>query len=98
MEKTNLSDLIQFQDNYLRLKYIRENRKDIVPFIGAVISKGCGLYLWGELLDALAEGYLTQTEIRYFREKCDLFKYADKFVETMGNTHLAMKRILELFE
>ncbi len=98
MEKTNLSDLIQFQDNYLRLKYIRENRKDIVPFIGAGISKGCGLYLWGELLDALAEGYLSQTEIRYFRENCDLFKYADKIVQTMGNTHLAMKRIRELFE
>lgn len=96
VKEMNLSQLIQYQDNYLRLKYIKEHRRDIVPFVGAGISKECGLYLWGELLDALAEGFLTKDEIVKLHGG-NYFEYADKIVEAIGNPHLAMKRIGELF-
>lgn len=49
-KEMSLGELIQFHDNYSKLRYIQEHRKDIIPFVGAGISKECGLYLWGNYL------------------------------------------------
>ena len=92
-----LSDLINFQSNRSRLDEIRKNRKDIIPFVGAGISKSCGLYTWGELLDILAADYLTTKEINLIKEKGDFFEYADRIVMLSGNSDMVMKKIREIF-
>lgn len=93
----NLSELINFQSNRNRLDDIIKNRKNIVPFIGTGISKGCGLYTWAELLHELAVDYLTDDEISSLEEKGDFFDYADQIVEVSGNSDMIMKRIREIF-
>ncbi len=93
----NLSELINFQSNRNRLDEIIRNRKNIVPFVGTGISKGCGLYTWGELLHKLAVDYLTADEISILEGKSDFFEYADQIVEASGNSDMIMKRIREIF-
>ena len=73
-----LSDLIHFQHNEGRLQEIKKDRKNIVPFVGAGISKGCGLYTWGELLRQIAVDYLTIEDIQKVEAKGDFFAYADQ--------------------
>lgn len=92
-----LSELINFQSNKVRLEEIRKNRRDIVPFVGTGISKGCGLYTWGELLHKLAVEYLTSDEINSLESEGDFFKYADQIVAAAGNSDMIMKRIREMF-
>lgn len=93
----NLSELICFQSNEKRLEEIKKNRKNIVPFVGTGISKGCGLYTWGELLYRLAVDYLTSKEIQTVEAKKDFFAYADQIVAAAGNSDMIMRRIRELF-
>lgn len=94
----NLYELITFQDNYEKLKFIQNHRRDIVPFIGAGISIDCGLFSWNELLDEIAKDFLTEEEIKLYHERKDWFGYADKIIEVTENPHLIMKRIRELFD
>jgi len=93
-----LSELLNYKNNKNRLNFIKQYRKEIIPFVGAGISKGCGLYTWRELLDQLAENYFTKQEIKEFQSINDNLKYADEIVKVIGNTHLAMKLIREIFE
>ena len=93
----DLSELIQFQFNKNRLESIKKNRKNIVPFVGAGISKGCGLFTWGELLHKLAVDYLTPDDISLLEIKGDFFDYADRIVAASGNADMIMKRVRELF-
>lgn len=93
----NLSELINFQSNKNRLDEIIRNRKNIVPFVGAGISCGCGLYDWKELLNKIALGYFTPGEIRLLESNGDFFDYADQIVEASGNSDMIMKRIREIF-
>lgn len=58
-----LSELIDFQANRDRLDEIKTNRRNIVPFVGTGVSKGCGLFTWSELLHKLAIDYLTTDQI-----------------------------------
>lgn len=92
-----LSDLISFQHNKERLEEIRKDRRNIVPFVGAGISKGCGLYTWGDLLHQIAVDYLTGEDILAAEAKNDLFSYADRIVSAAGNSDMIMKRIREIF-
>lgn len=93
----NLSELINFQSNRSRLDDIMKNRRNIVPFVGTGISKGCGLYTWGELLHKLAVDYLAADEIGLLERKGDFFDYADQIVKASGNSDMIMKRIREIF-
>ncbi len=93
-----LSNLINFQSNKKRLDRIRKNRKNIVPFVGAGISKNCGLYLWQELLDKLAAEYFTPDQIEKLKSTKDVFGYADEIVAAAGNLDMVMKRIGEMFD
>lgn len=93
-----LNELINFHSNRKRLDRIKNNRNNIVPFVGAGISKGCGLYLWQELLDKLALEYFTSAQINHLKSKKDVFQYADKIVAVSGNLDMIMKRIGELFD
>lgn len=93
----NLSALINFQSNKKRLEEIKKNRKNIVPFVGTGISKGCGLYTWGELLHKLAVDYLTTEEIHSLESTRDYFEYADQVVAAAGNSDMIMKKIREIF-
>ncbi len=92
-----LSELINFQSNKERLEEIRKNRTNIIPFVGAGISKGCGLYTWGELLHELALDYLTEDEIYLLESKGNYFEYADKIIDVSKNSDMIMKRIREIF-
>lgn len=92
-----LSELINFQSNKVRLEEIKKNRRDIVPFIGAGISKGCGLYTWGELLHILALDYLTNEEISQCEASKDFFDYADKIIKAAGYSDIIMKKIRDVF-
>lgn len=91
-----LSELINFQSNKLRLEEIKNNRSNIVPFVGAGVSKGCGLYTWGELLHKLAIDYLSSDEIDLLESNGDFLKYADRIVNVAGNSDMIMKRIREI--
>lgn len=93
----SLTELIHYQNNYSRLRFIQNNRKAIVPFVGAGISKECGLYLWNELLDELAKIYFTPEEMQAHR-KLKNIEYADAIVNAAGNEHIVMRQIRELFE
>ena len=93
-----LNELINFRSNRKRLDRVKSNRKNIVPFVGAGISKGCGLYLWQELLDKIAADYFTPTQINNLKASNDLFRYADEIVVAAGNLDMIMKRIGEIFD
>ena len=93
-----LSELINFQSNRNRLDRVKNNRKNIVPFVGAGISKGCGLYLWQELLDKLATEYFTPAQINSLKSANDVFGYADRIVDAAGNSEMIMRRIGEIFD
>ena len=92
-----LSELLDFQSNRSRLEEIRRNRRNIVPFVGAGISKSCGLYTWKELLHALAVDYMSVDEMNSLESEGDCLKYADKIVGAVGNSDMIMKRIREIF-
>ncbi len=93
----SLHELITFQGNNNKLRYIQDNRKEIVPFIGAGISIDCGLFSWSGLLDEIAKEFLTEDEIKLYHEKRDYFKYADRIIEVTENLHLVMKKIRDIF-
>lgn len=93
----NLSELIYYKNNYNKLNNIRKQRNDIIPFVGAGISMQCGLYSWIEMLDMIAKDYFTANEIQELHAKGDCYEYADKIVEAVGNEHMVMSRIGELF-
>ena len=80
-----LSELLDFQSNRSRLEEIRRN---IVPFVGAGISKSCGLYTWKELLHALAVDYMSVDEMNSLESEGDCLKYADKIVGAVGNSDM----------
>lgn len=92
-----LSELINFQSNQIYLDEIKANRRNIVPFVGAGISKGCGLYTWGELLHKLAVDYLTADEIEALEKEGDFYKYADRIVQSAGNSDMIIKKIRRIF-
>lgn len=86
-----LSELLDFQSNRSRLEEIRRNRRNrrnIVPFVGAGISKSCGLYTWKELLHALAVDYMSVDEMNSLESEGDCLKYADKIVGAVGNSDM----------
>lgn len=94
-----LSELINFQSNRKRLESIKENRNNIIPFVGAGISKECGLFTWQELLDRLAEDYFTTEQISSLKAIGDVFGYADEIIKAVeGNSDMIMKRIREVFD
>lgn len=92
-----LSELLKLKNNKIRLDAIKKNRENIVPFVGAGISKGCGLYTWGELLHIIACEYLTEEEIDTLESNGDYMKYADEIIKVSGNSDMIMKRIREIF-
>lgn len=92
-----LRELITFQGNDTKLRFIQEHRRDIVPFIGAGISIDCGLFSWSGLLDEIAKEFLAEDEIKIYHEKKDYFKYADRIIEVTENPHLVMKKIRDIF-
>lgn len=92
-----LSELVNFQSNNTYLNQIKRNRENIIPFVGAGVSKGCGLYTWGELLRKLATEYLTVEEIGALEKKGNFFDIADKIVYVSGNSDIIMKKIRTIF-
>ena len=92
-----VSELVRFQSNNVRLKEIKKNRQNIIPFVGAGVSKSCGFYTWGELLDKISADYLSPWEITILKKSGNYFKYADRIVKAAGNTNVIMRRISELF-
>lgn len=92
-----ISELIYYKDNLKKLNNIREQRKHIVPFVGAGVSIQCGLYSWLDMLDMVAKDYFTVDEIQKLHATCDCYEYADKIVEVVENEHMVMNRIVELF-
>lgn len=94
----NISELINYKDNYKRLNYICNNRENIVPFVGAGVSIDCGLYSWLDMLDIIAKDYFTADEIKRMHNFGDCFSYADKIVEVTGNQNMIMEKIKEIFQ
>lgn len=93
----NLYELIYYEGNYNKLNNIRNQRENIIPFVGAGISIECGLYSWLDMLDLIAKDYFTANEIKQMHNTGDCFAFADKIVEATGNQHMIMKKIGELF-
>ena len=91
-----LSELINYEDNKTLLRDIRLNKSNVVPFIGAGVSRGCGLYSWNELLEKVAIKYFTVQEIKKLN-KLNSIEFADKIVERVGNTAIIMRKISQIF-
>lgn len=91
-----LSKLVCYQSNKIRLSEIKKNRINIVPFVGAGISIGCGLYSWSELIGKLASDYLTTEQIFMLEQKGDFLDYAEEIVNASGNSDIIMRRIREI--
>ena len=91
-----LSELVNYKSNKDYLEYISTNRANIVPFVGAGISKGCGLYTWKELLHKIAEDYFEKEKILAL-EKEDCFTFADAIIEAVGSSDYVMQRIRHIF-
>ncbi len=93
-----IAELINLRQNRKRLDNIRKNRRNTIPFVGAGISAGCGLYTWRKLLDILAVEYLTFKERKKFTDAGDYLEYAEAIVNASGNQDAVMRRIGEIFE
>ena len=91
-----LSELIRYQDNEIRLRAIKNDKRNIVPFIGAGVSCGCGLLTWYELLEELAKDYFSREEIKKLAEFSAL-EFADEIVKKTGNVVVIANRISEIF-
>lgn len=91
-----LSELIKYENNEVRLGAIKSHKKNIVPFIGAGVSCGCGLLTWYELLEELAKDYFLQEEIKKMRE-LSAIEFADEIIKKTGNTAVIAHRISEIF-
>lgn len=92
-----LSELINFKSNRKRLEDVKKNRTNIVPFVGAGVSKGCGFLTWRELLREIAVDYLAMDEIDSLEKEGDYIKFGDRIVEAVGNSDMIMRRIREIF-
>lgn len=93
----NISELIYYKENYNKLNKIRNQRKNIIPFVGAGVSVECGFYSWIDLLDLIAKNFFTEDKIKEMHNAGDCFAYADKIVEAAGNQHMVMKIIGDKF-
>lgn len=93
-----LSDLLSLRDNKTRLDKIRNNRRNVVPFIGAGVSAACGLPTWKELLEILASEYLVKEEREKYSGLDDYLEYAQMIVDASKNTGMLMCRIKEIIE
>lgn len=93
-----LSELLKLKQNRIRLDKIRNNRRNIVPFVGAGISVACGLFSWSQLLDMLAAEYLTSLERKKYEKTEEYMQYAQAIVDASGNVDAIMRRIAELIE
>lgn len=92
----NLSELINYGSNKKRLDEIKQIRQNIIPFVGAGISKGCGLFTWRELINKIAVEYLLPDDIKMLEEIGDTFKYADKIIDAAKNSDMIMKKIRDI--
>ncbi len=93
-----ISELINLRQNKKRLDNIRQNRRNIIPFVGAGISASCGLYTWRQLLDILASEYMTCSEREQYKEPSDYLEYAEEIVKASKNPDAIMRRIGEIFD
>lgn len=89
----NICELIHYKENYNKLNNIRNQRENIIPFVGAGVSIECGLYSWIDMLDIIAKDYFTVNEIKQMHNSGDCFAYADRIVEVTGNQHMIMQKI-----
>lgn len=94
----NIYELIHYKENYNKLNNIRNQRENIIPFVGAGVSIECGLYSWIDMLDIIAKDYFTVNEIKQMHNSGDCFAYADRIVEVTGNQHMIMQKIGEVFQ
>lgn len=91
-----LSELIKYENNEVRLNTIKNHKRNIVPFIGAGVSCGCGLLTWYELLEELAKDYFSQQEIKKLSELAAI-EFVDEIVKKAGNISAIAHRISEIF-
>ena len=91
-----LSELRNYENNKDYLREIKDHKRNVVPFIGAGVSRGCGLYSWNELLVKIAIEYFTKKEIKELN-KLSSIEFADRIVERAGNTPMVMRKIRQIF-
>lgn len=91
-----LSELLQLRQNKNRLDYLCEHRDAIVPFIGAGVSKACGLYTWREILEILSSEFLPKTQRKNFSKSSDNIGFAEAIINASGNSNIIMNRIAEI--
>ena len=58
------------------IRNLSQSIKRVIPFVGAGISKACGLPKWDELLDQLALNHFSPSNRKKIN-KNDVFSYAD---------------------
>lgn len=93
-----IEELKKFESNKSRFEELYLcDRNDIVPFIGAGVSKGCGFYTWNELVRRVADNYLTADEYEALSARLDNMELVDELIALVnGNVTAVKKRIADL--
>lgn len=92
----DLGKLLQLGQNEILLNEIKAHRKDVVPFVGAGVSCGCGLYSWRELIGKLESEHLEDDVLRGACEM-PLIDRAQRIVDSVGNVQVVMREIGRMF-
>lgn len=95
-----IEDLKKFETNKSRFEELYQcDRNDMVPFVGAGVSKGCGFYSWDELVGKLADYYMTAEEYTAMTARRDNMAVVDELIALVhGNTTAVKKRIADLIK
>lgn len=93
-----IDDIFDIEQNRLRLGELEGKSQNICPFVGAGISKGCGLYGWDDLLKELTGLYLSE-DYEALIKKRDKLQIVDDLIAKVGNNESAiMRKVCDLIK
>lgn len=89
----SIDDILGLENNDLRIRELTECQDYICPFIGAGVSKGCGLYTWEELIEILIGKYSNES-YKKLSKMYNNIEVADRVVESAGGNSAAVMRTI----
>ena len=89
-----MSELLDYESNRDTLNEIKSVKLSIVPFVGAGVSQGCGLFSWKGLLAEIARKYMSEMEIDTFK-KGNPITFADEIALRTNNSDMISREIRE---
>lgn len=91
-----IEDIIDIEQNGLRLGELEGKSQNICPFVGAGVSKGCGLYGWDDLLKELTGLYLSEDYEALIKRRDKLQIVDDLIAKVDNNESTIMREVCDL--